>query len=288
MKIPWKLKSTIFLLIDIFNVPKLLYFLQKYLTRRSRVGLLPISEIWHSHVDAISQCDNAETLFEFGAGKNLAQNFYLSAFVKNQIVVDLHEMLDFDLVEMSRSILSQEINLRAEGAIKHKSDLLKYGIDYRAPYDAAKTGFSNCSIDVCVSTATLEHIPKENIKAIFLELSRILKDNGVVSTRIDYSDHYAHTDSSISLLNYLNYSLHDWKKYNHSCHYQNRLRHYEYIEIFENCGFKVLSEQLHYDEIVIDEKIRQKFKGFPESWAATSGHVVLKKKSATNETFEID
>ena len=71
--------------------------------------------------------------------------------------------------------------------------------------DAAKTDFESGSLDACISTNTLEH-SKRNIVLIFRELYRTLKDD----TRIDYSDHYAHTDLSISLLNYLKYSETEW------------------------------------------------------------------------------
>ena len=74
----------------------------------------------------------------------------------------------------------------------------------------------------------------------FSELYKKLKDKGIVSLIIDYSDHYAHTDNNISLLNFLKFSNHQWKRYNHKIHFQNRLRHYEYIDIFEKIDLEQL------------------------------------------------
>jgi SAM-dependent methyltransferase len=149
-------------------------------------------------------------------------------------------MLDYNLINNMRHQISKLVALKSEAKIDSLDKLGLYGIEYRAPYDAAKTDFDDKSVDACISTNTLEHIPKESIIAIFLELNRILKDGGIVSAKIDYSDHYANTDKNISLLNYLNFDESSWQRYNHNCHYQNRLRHYDYIEIFNRCGFDVI------------------------------------------------
>ena len=55
MNIPWKLKSFAFKIIDLFNIPGLLYFLQKYVTGRSRIGKLSINPIWESHKNYLKQ-----------------------------------------------------------------------------------------------------------------------------------------------------------------------------------------------------------------------------------------
>jgi hypothetical protein len=278
MNIPWKLKSKIFSFIDSFNAQPLLYFLQKNVTKRSRIKKLAVDESWVSHRIALIENQCTSFVFELGAGKSLAQNLYLSNIVDRQIVVDLNPMIDIKLVDQARSLLANKIKLRSENEIKSLSDLNNYGIDYRAPYDASKTDLSDKSLDACVSTNTLEHIPKESINDIFMELFRKLKDSGVVSARIDYSDHYAHTDPDITLLNYLNFSESHWKKHNHRCHFQNRLRHNDYKEIFLTCGFYVISEKLFFDEDNISTELRQKYTNDDPTWCATSAHFVLKKR----------
>ena len=104
-----------------------------------------------------------------------------------------------------------------------------------------------------------------------------MKDDGIVSAKIDYSDHYAHTDKTISLLNYLKFDQNGWKKHNHNCHFQNRLRHYDYVKIFKKCGFVVIEEDLVFLESQIPTEIIQAFKNNDETWKATSAHIVLKK-----------
>lgn len=277
MNIPWKLKSYIFRLIDFFNIPNALYFLQKYVTKRSKIGDLTISPIWENHKKYLKKYNTTNNVFEFGAGKTLAQNLFLSEFLNNQVVVDLNLMIDFELVNNVSNQLSKLVALKSKVKINSIKELALYGIEYRAPYNADKTNFEDKTFDACISTNTLEHIPKESIISIFSELHRILKDDAIISAKIDYSDHYAHTDKKISLLNFLKYDEKTWKKYNHNCHYQNRLRHNDYIEIFNNCGFEVLEYDLVMKEENIPSKLIDMFKDKDESWKATSSHLVLKK-----------
>ena len=275
--IPWKIKSLIFSFIDYLFLQKLLYFLQKYITKRSRINSLLYSPDWGMHKDTLIKYKTKDIVFEFGAGKSLVQNLYLSNFVKKQFIVDLYPMLDFELVDYERKKLLETIKLRSRVKIKNPKDLEHYGIYYIAPYDATKIHLSDMSIDACISTNTLEHIPKFDIILIFAELYRKLKDEGIVSLIIDYSDHYAHTDNNISLLNFLKYSQHQWKRYNHKIHLQNRLRHYEYIAIFEKIGFRTIKEDLFYAEKNIPSMILDSYKNQNPSWKATSAHIILKK-----------
>lgn len=282
IKINWKIKSKVFRIIDLLSAQKVLYFFQKYVTKRSRVVNQSLSENWVRHMKAIEKYGTNGVLFEFGAGKSLAQNLYLSQYVSEQIVVDLNPMLDFTLVEASRCWLSAETTLPANKPILKLSDLNNYGIDYRAPFDASDTGFRESVFDVCVSTNTLEHIPKESLIKIFHELNRTLKDSGLVSLIVDYSDHYNHTDKSIGPLNFLNYTESEWAKFNHDCHFQNRLRHYDYIEILKHCGFQIIEEHLNYMSDDVDERLKSKFSHADERWSATSAHILAQKMVDAN------
>jgi len=277
MYIPYKLKSLIFTIIDFFDSKRTLYFLQKYVTKRSQIKKLNIDDNWIRHQKALTDYGCTGFVFEFGAGKNIAQNIFLSQFIDKQLVVDLNPMLDIQLVNVVLDLLSKKFKLKSDVKIIKLEDLNNYGIDYRAPYDASVTNLNPKILDACISTNTLEHIPVASIKSIFMELKRILKDSGIVSAKIDYSDHYAHTDSKLTLLNFLNFSEFEWKKYNHQCHYQNRLRHYQYKQLFNECGFYIIKEELIFDEKNISQDLHFKFKDKDQSWSATSAHLVLKK-----------
>ena len=286
MQINWKLKSLVFRLIDILNAQKVLYFIQKNITKRSlRPSTNVNSRLNQYHFDNSKMHKNflvennlTGSLFEFGAGKNLFQNIFLSDVVDNQVIVDLNKMIDIDLINQTIDDLKNSDNSFLNNEkIKNIKDLeSQYGILYLAPYDASKTNYENNYFDSCISTNTLEHIPKESIILIFKELKRIIKKNGMISAIIDYSDHYAHTDNNIGLLNFLNYSEDCWKKYNHNVHYQNRLRHYDYISIFKSLGYKVETEIVQYEEKNISNFLREKYKEFPKTWSATSAHIILR------------
>ena len=49
VNIPWKLKSFVFGAVDFFGAEKILYYLQKNVTKRSRPDELTISPIWQDH-----------------------------------------------------------------------------------------------------------------------------------------------------------------------------------------------------------------------------------------------
>ena len=60
-------------------------------------------------------------------------------------------------------------------------------------------------------------------------------------------------------------------------HYQNRLRHYDYINIFKKTGFTVIKEKLVYAEKNIPLDILDSYKNYNPTWKATSAHISLKK-----------
>jgi SAM-dependent methyltransferase len=241
MRIPWKIKSAIFSIIDRFHLYRTLYFLQKHITKRSGIDIPSPSESWVYHLKHLKALSNP-TLLEFGAGHNLAQNIYLSQAAQKQIVVDFYRMFDAGLCDRAANQISKFADIEY-CEILSEQDLSKYAIEYRAPLNIAFSGFEDDVFDICVSTNTLEHIPREQIISIFQELKRIIKPSGLLSSVIDYSDHYSHTDKRISPANFLKYSEAEYTKYNHQCHYQNRLRHYDYEQLFSALGFEIAESQ---------------------------------------------
>ena len=275
MKIPWKLKSFIFKIIDNTNNENLLYFIQKYITGRSKINLQNVYKDANLHIQILKKIDYPN-LLEFGAGKNLAQNIIFSQFCKNQLVVDLKPMADLGQINQA----SKEIS-KIEKKIKFKScenflDLEKhYNIRYLSPVDMRSTPFKNKQFYCCVSTNTLEHIPKDDIVLIFEELKRICKDGSSILSYIDYSDHYSHTDNKIHNLNFLKFSEKSWRKYNHNCHYQNRLRHHDFTKIFKDLRFKIYFEKAFYDNVKDNIEVSKEFDVNLKTTFATSGYFHL-------------
>ena len=81
-------------------------------------------------------------------------------------------------------------------------NLLKFiNVEYISSGDASQLPLSSQSINFHTSYTVFEHIPPEIPKAILIEGNRILKDNGLFVHKIDYSDHFSHSDKSISSIN---------------------------------------------------------------------------------------
>lgn len=241
MKIPFKLKSRAFRVLS--HLPEgALYFAQRHITRRSRVHIDEIHRGWLYHAESVRN-SGAKSLIEFGAGKTLAQNLYLSQYLDNQTVVDLFPMMELPMLNQAIQQLRElgvPLDPREITSLAMLQDV--HNIRYIAPFDMTDTGLPDGSFDICISTNTLEHIPRASIEAIFAELSRIIAWGGQISAMIDYSDHYAHSDKSITRLHYLQFSDADYKVHNHDNHYQNRMRHDHYRAIFESTGFQTLEE----------------------------------------------
>lgn len=276
MNINWKFKSFIFGIIDFFSLHKFLYFLQKRVTKNSDLNLESSKINWIQHRKHLSIFKKAKIL-EFGAGKNLAQNIFLSHYVASQTVVDLFPMLDLNQFNEASSKLSKVLKFKN----RKVSNILQikefYNIEYIAPFDFFKNPFPENIFDACISTNTLEHIPKDEIVKIFKILRVVIKPDGLISAIIDYSDHYSHTDCKISRLNFLKFSDVEFEKYNHSVHFQNRLRHYDYENIFEEMGFKIVKNEFK-NEVDPPKSVASKFDMNKKSVFFTRGIFLLLNK----------
>jgi SAM-dependent methyltransferase len=140
-----------------------------------------------------------------------------------------------------------------KGGIKVKELLELCRVEYIAPADAARTGLADQSVDFHVSHFAFEHIPPETLKAILLEGARIIKPNGLFINSVDYQDHFAVYTKTINRLNFLQYSDAEWQKYNNNKYtYVNRMRHEDFIKLFEYLGHDIV-----YMETGADESIKK-------------------------------
>ncbi|GAB2578931.1 hypothetical protein ISP15_00570 [Dyella jejuensis] len=117
-------------------------------------------------------------------------------------------------------------------------------IKYIAPGDAARTGLNQASIDFHTSFNVFEHIPGHVLLAILAEGNRIISDSGMFVHRVDYSDHFSHSDMRISPINFLQYSDARWDRYAGNRYmYMNRLRHDDFLALFESAGQSILATE---------------------------------------------
>jgi hypothetical protein len=202
----------------------------------------------------LSRPASSLTAYEFGAGSDLTRPLTFYALgVPSQIVIDREFLLRSSwLREAMARIrrLAPELDLSRVPEIKlprSRKRLTEHlrstlGIDYRAPVDARRTGLPSGSIDLITSNSTLEHVPREDLGPLMKECGRLLRNDGVVCFRIDYEDHFAIRDDRISGYNFIRYSEAEWERFNSRLHFQNRLRHPDYNEIFTQNGFLTVHE----------------------------------------------
>jgi hypothetical protein len=297
----WQIKSFLQKFLSEFPFGENLnFFLQKHVTgnvdrsERSIKGV--IFENARLHLDAVHRHisrPSCECLFyEFGAGWDLAGPIaFWCLGVEHQICVDHVRHVRWNLlnefIECLHSVNFPGVVRLPERSVNSLEGLVRhYGIEYKAPCDARRTGLPAGSINVVTSTYTLEHIPPNDLLLILHECNRILVNGGVMSNVIDYQDHYSHFDSSITRYNFLRYDARVWRWFNSSLHFQSRLRHKDYLQLLSNTGFNCVRDCPHLSSenleelrsIPIAEEFRQRYS--QEELAVRSGHIVSTCKHA--------
>jgi len=247
-----------------------------------------------------SKAVSESQFFEFGAGWDLA--IPLSLFVpgiKSQVLVDISELARVDLINDAVQTISRLAAKTAAAQIDAgpvRSEEMdawvpllerRFGVRYVAPCDARSTPLEAASVDCITSTDTPEHIPEEDIRLILRECRRILRKHGVMSFVIDYQDHYSYCDRRITAYNFLRYSRNTWKSFNPRFHFQNRLRHSDYIRLAREESFDVVEDEpspvlpkdlAELEHVNLDPCFRERY--LPEELAIRRGHLVLRPASA--------
>lgn len=276
-QINWKIKSFLYKFLSFFKLYNVLYFIQKKITRRSKVNIKEIDFYWEFHLKFLKE-NNSKTVLEIGAGKSLAQNIYLSYRLDQKVeqtLIDVSRMLDLDLFNKANEQISKLLNMNMIPNASSIDDLKKnFNLIYLAPMSLEQINEQKLQFDACISSTTLEHLSKEELQESFKLLKKIIKKDGIISSAIDYSDHYSHTDKNINNLNFLKFSDDEWKKYNTPMLFQNRLRHQDYREIFKYIGYKIF--EIKGDFGKPPQKVSKKFNVENEETLMLWGHYLLK------------
>lgn len=240
---------------------RLNFLLQKYVTKTlprddaSFVKEFAVAKEFFGTFTKYAQHTSTESAsyYEFGAGQDLINPIGLSLLGMPKLYcIDIRELVCPQLLNDAVSRLyklrakipfdySLPGNMPSFTVLNYKDVLADYfRIFYEAPVDARHTAFQESMIDFCASNVTFEHISKHDIGEVLSECHRIVQKGGIMSCIIDYKDHWSYFDRSISIYNFLKYSPLQWRKYNPPLHYQNRLRHKDYLDIISQTSFEVL------------------------------------------------
>jgi ubiquinone/menaquinone biosynthesis C-methylase UbiE len=140
---------------------------------------------------------------------------------------------------------------------------------------------------VVYSNTVLEHVPQSAIPGIFAEACRVLKPGGFLLHLIDMSDHFSHTDSSITSINFLTFSEKAFRRYNTQFLYQNRLRVTDWRRIVEE-GALIRVWQTNVNKKALEHlpylRIGDSFKGLSPNDLCTSSVVVVAQKRRDNDS----
>jgi SAM-dependent methyltransferase len=163
-------------------------------------------------------------------------------------------------------------------------------LQYLSPANATRLPFPEHTFDVHFSHAVLEHVPPPEVLGILQEAKRMLKPEGMLFHNIDPSDHFAHDDASISLINFLQFGDREWEKWaGNKYMYHNRLRAHELRELFDRAGVRVIRQNQTIDQRSLEAlrsgfRVDAHFQNLPPEELAVTGMNLLGTFSRTFAT----
>jgi len=266
----WKLKAKIQNIVALLPSElsySLYYWLQRNFGALKTKNITPVPGLssgfeFCSRLMRLNRSPINATFFEIGTGRRLNVPIALwLAGAKKVITLDLNPYLKSELVKQElgyirantaqiQSLFAGQIyDNRLEKLLDFSGnnwqlpELLNFcGIDYLAPADAAMTALPANSVDYHISYNVFEHISPANLRKILKEAGRIIKPDGMLIHRIDYSDHFAYADETISKINFLQFTDKQWQKIASNRYmYANRLRIDDFENLFDCAGYTIIS-----------------------------------------------
>lgn len=213
----WRLKCLAFH--TIARIPGVHRFLQKHITHRY---YLTVTDEIRQAYDFHLQHFRGGTALEIGAGQNLAGALLLSRVGK---------VIAYDIAPLAEVSCVNHVIAQIGGPkLKTLTDLeALYGIRY------VVGGLENLSpVDFICSTSVLEHVPERELPRLLAQCRRLLKPGGVMTHRVDYHDHYT------GGFDFYRYPAWAWRIFNPSTHFQNRLRHQDYVRLLDGFSTREL------------------------------------------------
>lgn len=244
---------------------------------------LQILNIAHSH----GNTDGA--VLEVGTGwMPTIPYLFLAAGVSRVILTDIEQLADEQTFAHGRDLAAAKLRdlsdiIRVDEG-KLQNNLLRPDcFDYRCPPKLEE--LASESIDLIYSRTVLEHMDPGTLEALQHEWCRLLRPGGLCIHIIDNSDHFEHRDKRLTRLNFLQLSGWKWKL---AClnpqHYQNRLRHSDYVTMFNDGPLALLESEGKPDfktlEIVDSLHLAPEFQHYQKEDLAILTSLIICQKPA--------
>ena len=275
-------------------------------TKRLKAGITTWDRIAATGRDPVGR-----TFFEVGTGRmlNVPMAYWLMG-AERTITVDLNCYLKHELILESlqyvrnhqaeiKSLFGERLDedrLEQLCTLAHGnpslSDILSLlQVEYHSPADASNMALPAGCIDFHTSYTVLEHIPPAALQAILTEANRLTAADGLIVHGIDYTDHFSHSDSSIDSINFLRFNQQSWDRLaGNRFMYMNRLRHSDYLSLFQQSGLNLVSDDAEVDSQLVAElkanhiPLDDDYRGRPAddlaatfAWIVASPNLVLAK-----------
>ena len=271
----WRLKALAFRVLDLPGGAHAHYFLQRHVTRnwpRPAATLNSLAGIarrvtgdYEKYVGGVPV-----SALEIGAGRDLAVPIALRHIgVEKVFASDVSRLARLDLIQHAANRL-----LGTDSHFQSWDDLDRFGIIYLAPH---RVTAADMEVECSCSNEVLEHVPPDQLVELLAGLRAVT--TGLTTHSIDYSDHFARSDGSISRLNFLRYSDEQWRPFNSGKQYVNRLRHSDYLRLFREAGFAIVEESSALGEPPRDviDNIAPQFRHYePNDLFAIKGRIIAR------------
>ena len=206
-------------------------------------------------------------VLEIGAGwmPLMPYFFKFTGGAKRVYAYDINEHYDNKYIDELNKMFTNKFNVDVR--VEQKKYHLPSFVEYYPKSNVISSTLPD-DIDLVFSRFVLEHVTPDDLVDMHKRFYKEFKDDVYILHLISPSDHRAYTDKSISHYDFLKYSQQQWDKIQTKFDYHNRMRLPQYLNIFEETGFEVVS--LEYDTV---DKLSEKFEKL-----AGSINVLLRKK----------
>ena len=137
------------------------------------------------------------------------------------------------------TILSQLRGWQQARSAEELADLAQ--IRYVAPVSPDYSEIPDRSLDICYSTAVMEHIRPHEVRQILNCTRAKLKPGGLSTHVIDLKDHFAYFQKGLPYNHFLRFTDRQWELFaGNPMTYTNRLSATQWKQLFMECGYELM------------------------------------------------